>query len=349
MMQIRKKRLLTAIFIVLAFFFNSVRGFTQQSDLRELSNDLSDIADDVAGALPFMATIGLNWADNYIGQLVDIPPHWGIGLTVGATTLKIDRLNALLSKFGYESDDSFSSKQLLPAYVLETRIGGFKGYPFDIGVKWGWLPYMPLFNNSINYESVIYGVDFRWELMTDRPMFPGLSVGLEIDRATGGLRRDASLTIPTSALSSINIQGGTAGVVWEAWVFDLKLLVSKKFWVPRLNVFGGLRLGVAITKTGYIFADGNSIFIQGSFLSDKSDGDRETIQSALQAESGNTTTFEVTEDHIIGWIDAVGIDFNVYQGVSIRFTNMTNLTASLMFDIVHFEMGANISFKYQQQ
>jgi hypothetical protein len=345
----RKKRPLTAIFIVLMLFFNSVRGFTQQSTLGELSSDLSDSAEDMAGALPFMATIGLNWADSYIGQLVDVPPHWGVGLTAGTTTLKLDHLNTLLSKFGYKSDDGFSSKQLLPAYVVEARIGGFNNAPFDIGIKWGLLPYMPLFNDSINYESCIYGIDFRWELIADRYMFPSLSIGLEIDRATGGLRRDVSLAIPTASAYNITIQNGTVGVIWEAWVFDLKLMISKKFWEPRLTVFGGLRLGAAITKTGYQFTGGDAVSIGGISLRNMSDNQRSTIQSILQAETGDNTTFEVTEDYITCWIDAIGIDANVHEGISFRFTNMTNLTFSLMFDIIHFEMGATVSFKYQQQ
>jgi hypothetical protein len=346
----RKKWPLTTTFIVLALLFNSVRGFTQQPNVGELSRDLKAVADDMAGALPFMASIGLNWADSYIGQLVDIPPHWGIGFTVGTTTLKLDRLNKLFSHFSYESSEDLSSKQLLPAYIIEARIGGLKSASFDIGVKWGWLPYLPLFNDSINYETCIYGVDFRWELVADKFMVPSVSIGLEVDRTTGGLRRQTSLTIPmTRIINDIDVRGGTAGVVWEAWVFDLKLMVSKKFWQPRLNIFGGLRAGAAITRTGYQFTDGDSISINGISLSDMSANQRATVRAALMSESGNNTNFEVTKDSITGWIDTIGIDFNIYQGVSIRFTNMTNLTASLMFDLIHFEMGANVSFKYQQQ
>jgi hypothetical protein len=345
-----KKYPLTAFVIAVVFFLSPIRGFAQQPlTLSELSSDLSELAPDMAGASAFMSTIGLNWADAYIGQLVDIPPHWGIGFTLGATTLKLDNLNTLIGKFGYESDKGFGSKQLLPAYIIETRLGGLKGAPFDIGVKWGWLPYTPLFADSINYEVNVYGLDFRWQLFQDRFYFPSISIGLEIDRATGGLRRAGSLTVTRNGSDDIIINGGTAGVVWDAWVFDLKLTVSKKFWQPRLTIFGGLRLGAAITKTGYQFTDGGSISIGGTSLSDMSDNQRTSLQSALQSEAGNNTTFEVTEDSITGWIDAIGFDFSIYEGISIRFTNMTNLTLSLMADIIHFEVGANISFKYQQQ
>jgi hypothetical protein len=342
---------LTTVFIAFAFFFSSEHGFGQQQSptLSELSSDLSELAQDMAGASAFMATIGLNWADAYIGQLIDFPPHWGIGLTLGATTLKLDNLNTLLGKFGYESAEILSSNQLLPAYIIEARLGGIRNAPFDIGVKWGWLPYTPLFADSINYEVNVYGLDFRWQLFQDRFNFPAISIGLEIDRATGGLRRASSLTVARNGGDDIIINGGTAGVVWDAWVFDLKLMVSKKFWQPRLDIFGGLRLGAAITKTGYQFTDGGSISIGGASLGDMSGDQRTSLQSALQSEARNGTTFEVTEDSITGWIDAIGFNFSIYEGISIRFTNMTNLTVSFMADIIHFEMGANISFKYQQQ
>jgi hypothetical protein len=345
----KKKYPSTAVFIVIVFFLNSARGFTQQPPtLSELSSDLNELASDMAGAVPFMATIGLNWADAHIGQLVDVPPHWGVGLTVGATTLKLDNINTLLGKFGYEIDSSFASKLLMPAYIVEARLGGMRRSPFDLGVKFGWLPYIPLFANSINYGANILGIDFRWQLLQDRFNFPAISIGLEVDKASGGLRRETSLTIPSNA-GDVAVDGGTVGVVWNAWVFDLKLMVSKKFWQPRLDIFAGLRLGAAITKTGYQITDGSTVSIGGISLGDMTDSQREGLQSALQSEAGNGMTFEVTEDDITGWISAIGFDLSIYEGISIRFTNMTNLSLSLMTDLIHFEMGVNISFKYQQQ
>jgi hypothetical protein len=345
-----KKYPSTAVFIVIVFFLNSAHGFTQQQPptLNEISSALNELASDMAGAIPFMATIGLNWADAHIGQLVDIPPHWGVGLTVGTTTSKLDNLNKILEKFGYESNNGFAAKLLLPAYIVEARLGGMRRAPFDIGIKFGLLPYMPLFSDSIDYGANILGIDFRWQLVQDRFNFPAISIGLEVDKASGGLRHETSLTIPISAADLV-VDGGTAGIVWDAWVFDLKLMVSKKFWQPRLDIFAGLRLGAAITKTGYRLTDGSSVSIGGLPLVDMTDSQRESLQSALQSEAGNGTTFEVTEDSITGWISAIGFDLSIYEGISIRFTNMTNLSLSLMTDLIHFEMGVNISFKYQQQ
>ncbi|MDR2343285.1 MAG: hypothetical protein LBD86_01990 [Spirochaetaceae bacterium] len=134
--------LFVAAAVTSLFFVKAGQGFAQ-TPVRDIADDLNEFADDMAGALPFIASIGLGWSDSYIGHLVDITPHWGMGITTGATTLKLGKLNVLLDHFGYQADDGFMEKQLLPAYTVKVRIGGFRTLPFDIGVKWGWLPYLP--------------------------------------------------------------------------------------------------------------------------------------------------------------------------------------------------------------
>jgi hypothetical protein len=309
----------------------------------------------MAGAAPFMATIGLDWADTYIGQLIDVTPHWGIGITTGATTLKLDKLNILLEHFGYEADDGFLDKQLLPAYTINTRIGGFRTAPFDIGVKWGWLPYAPIFKNDISYESVVYGLDFRWELRRDWGIWPSMSIGFEASRATGGLRAKSARTLAGGGYTIDTSGDATIGPVWEAWVFDLKLQIAKKFWEPRFTAFGGARLGAAITRTGYqIAGSGGDIKVSGSLLSgtfnleDLSAGACDTIASSLGSASGNDMEFEVTNEDITGWINSFGINFNLHGGIALKFENGLRLELALMVDVMHVELGANIGFRYQQ-
>jgi hypothetical protein len=343
--------MLLTVFIML--FLRPLFGFAQQN-LSELAGDLDELSKDITGALPFVASIGLIWPDNYIGQLIDIPPHWGFGITLGTTTLKLDKLNTLLEKFGFESDDGFMDKQLMPAYTVEARVGGFRSVPFDLGVKWGWLPYLPLFKDDINYESCVYGLDFRWEIMRDWGRMPSMSVGLEVDRATGGLRRKSSVSLQEGSLGPITVSGdGTAGAVWEAWVFDLKLHAAKKFWEPRITVYAGLRLGAALTRTGYQLAGGGDITINTSGsvvkLEDLAGSSQTTLADSLASASGNGMKFEVTDDDITGWIDSYGVNFNTYEGISIEFEeNKFNINIALLVDLLHFEIGAVIGFRYQQ-
>jgi hypothetical protein len=330
-------------------FLRPLFCFAQQS-LGEIADDLNELSDDITGVLPFIASIGLIWPDNYIGQLIDIPPHWGFGITLGTTTLKLDKLNTLLGKFGFECDDEFMDKQLMPAYTVEARVGGFRSAPFDLGVKWGWLPYLPLFKDEINYEACVYGLDFRWEIMRDWGRIPSMSVGIEVDRATGGLRRKSSVSLQEGGVGPITVSGdGTAGAVWEAWVFDLKLHAAKKFWEPRITVYAGLRLGAALTRTGYQLAGGSDITINNVKLEDLSGSSQTALADSLASVSGNGIKFEVTDDDITGWIDSFGVNLNTYEGISIEFEEKKiNLNIALLVDMLHFEVGAVIGIRYQQ-
>jgi hypothetical protein len=329
-------------------------GFAQTPvKARDIADDLKEFSDDMSGALPFIASMGLLWADTYIGPLIDITPHWGIGIATGATTLKLDKLNALLENFGYQADDGFMDKQLLPAYMLNVRLGGFRTTPFDIGVKWGWLPYMPIFKNDISYEAVIYGLDFRWEVVPDWGYSPSVSVGLEVNRATGGLRSKSAQTLEVNGPVQIVTSGGaTIGPVWEAWVFDAKLQVARKFWEPRFTAFGGVRAGVALVRTGYqIAGSGPDIkIINGatSNLEDLGGKDSDTFTSILNTASGNGMAFELTDKDITGWIDSIGINLNLHGGFGLDFDNGLRLDLALMVDLMHIELGANIGFRYQQ-
>jgi hypothetical protein len=348
------RQLFVAAAVISLLFVKSAPVFAQVVSARDVADALEEFSDDMSGALPFMATIGLDWSDAYIGQLIDITPHWGIGISTGATTLKLDKLNALLDYFGYQADDGFMDKQLLPAYALNARIGGFRTAPFDIGIKWGWLPYLPIFKNDISYEAVVYGIDFRWEVMRDWGVRPSMSVGFEVTRASGGLRSKSATIMSGGGVTITTAGDATIGAVWEAWIFDAKLQIAKKFWEPHFTVFGGLRAGAALARTGYqIIGSGSDILVTYGGnpaypLADLNDSSRGAVASALEAASGNSTKFEADEANITAWIDKFAIDLNLHGGFGLNFGSGLKLDLSLMADIIHFELGANLIFRYQQ-
>ncbi|MDR2343882.1 MAG: hypothetical protein LBD86_05060 [Spirochaetaceae bacterium] len=350
------RRLLATAAVTSLFLVKAAQGFAQTPSvlMGDIADDLDEFANDISGALPFMASIGLDWADAYIGQLIDITPHWGFGITAGANTLKLDKLNSLLRNFDYQANEGFMDKQLMPTYVANARIGGFRTLPFDIGIKWGWLPYLPIFKEDISYEAVLYGLDFRLELMRDWGLRPSVSLGFEVSRVTGGLRSKSDLELDAgNGIKLVTSGDATIGPVWEAWVFDAKLQVAKKFWEPRFNLFGGVRLGAALTKTGYQLAgSGSDIKIESGGnsqnLEDLNDKARNDFAEILNDTSENDISFEVTNEGITGWIDKFGVNLNLHGGVSFNFDSGFRLEMALMADIIHFELGANIGLRYQQ-
>jgi hypothetical protein len=339
-------------------FLVPMPAFTQtQQTLSDIAEDFTDLSDDIGGSAPFVASIGLNWANGYIGHLIDIPPHWGLGLTMGTTTLKMDKLDPVTRRFGYECDDDFMRKQLMPAYVIEARIGGFRTAPFDLGIKWGFLPYLPLFKNDVNYSNHLYGIDFRWELARDWGKFPSLSVGFEVDHISGGLRRKSALIVVDTdnpTMEAIAVSGdGTAGVVWDAWVFNGRFQASKRFWEPSITLYAGIRLGMAITKSGIQFeGSGSDVIVHNGTTAENLDdigpSKLDDVASYLDSQAEHDMSFTVTNKNITGWISGFSVNFSTYEGIAFNFDNRTCLDISIMVDFVHFEVGAGISYRFQQ-
>ncbi|MDR2841958.1 MAG: hypothetical protein LBV52_02015, partial [Spirochaetaceae bacterium] len=215
--------------------------------LEMMGETLEKYAYDFAGAMGFASSIGLSWSVPYMGQLVDMPPHWGLGLAVGTTTLKFDNLNRISEGiFGMRLNSDIMGKQFLSYYALEGRIGGFQNMPFDIGVKWGWLPSIPL-ADSFSLESLEYGADIRFALSQDWGYFPGVFLGIELDRTSGGISHDSAELID----KAIQTNGATSAMFYEAWVIDAKVGVAKTFYQPAITIFAGVKVGVSIAKAGY--------------------------------------------------------------------------------------------------
>jgi hypothetical protein len=343
----KQRRLFMLLAVVAILLSKPALGFTQSTyTLSEIASDLKDVSDDIRGTLAFTSSIGLAWSDTYVGQLIGMPPHWGIGLSMGVTTLKADRLNTLLGKFGFTSDFALADKPLLLAYTIDIRIGGFKQLPFDIGIKWGLLPYAPLFGD-ISYEINSMGLDFRWEIVSGWLDTPHVSVGFEIDSVRGGLRSTGNTTLTGSTAGNIVVGGdATAGLTWDVLVFSLKAQVAQNFWRPRLSVYAGLRLGGYYAKTGYELSGGGGIVIGTTPLSQF--GDFSGLASTLNSASGNDTTFSADEDTITGLREDFGATIVFHNGVAFHFTSKTCLDISLMLDILSFGFGTSIGFRYQQ-
>jgi hypothetical protein len=343
----KQRRLFTLLAVAAILLSKPALGFTQTTyTLSEIASDLKDVSDDIRGALAFTSAIGLAWSDTYVGQLIGIQPHWGIGLSMGLTSLKAGRLNGLLEKFGYTSDFALADKPLLLAYTIDIRLGGFKQLPFDIGIKWGLLPYAPLFGD-ISYEINSIGLDFRWEIVNGWLDTPSLSVGFEIDSVTGGIRNAGNTTLTGLASRDIVVEGdATAGLTWDVLVFSLKTQVAKNFWRPRLNMYAGLRIGGYYAKTGYELSGGDGILIDGTPLHQF--GNFSALAISLNRASGNDMTFSVDEDTITGLREDFGAAIVFYNGLAFHFTSKTCLDISLMLDVINFGFGTSIGFRYQQ-
>ncbi|MCL2213926.1 MAG: hypothetical protein FWC06_01830 [Treponema sp.] len=254
-----KKNECIVVLCVLMLFLSAGTVFSQFK-----LDDLRDAADDFSAAmtksLPFNSTLGLNWSDAYIGQFLSAPPHIGVGVSAGFTTLKLDSINKLMEYFKYEIPLNNSVGFPLLAYTLETRIGGFM-LPFDIGAKFGYLntSNMSIFDSfGVNIDYLLLGADIRFALIDSKLLPVRLSIGAGYNYLKGGLLT----TLNTGSSYNFNAPdslGGQSyilsisdidlGLLWQTNVLELKAHVSFPLFI--ITPYTGVGASYSWAKTGY--------------------------------------------------------------------------------------------------
>jgi len=256
-----KFRKILSLYAVI-FLFIAIPAFSDipEFDLGDLKEKVDDFTDALAQSLPFNSTIGLNWSDAYIGQLLDRPPHFGVGVNIGFTTMNFDSLNGLLEMFNISLPDNVNMGGFtLPGYTIDARIGGFF-LPFDIGIKFGYLHLTP---DSINgllstdipdftMDYLLIGGDIRYALVKGKTFPLKVSIGAGYNYLKGGISmpvgNDLSFSIPNENLK-LNISRPDLGINWETNSIDLKIQASIKVLV--LTPYLGVGASYAWSNAGY--------------------------------------------------------------------------------------------------
>jgi len=221
-------------------------------------------AGSVANSLPFNSSVGLNWSDAYIGQILDLPPHFGVGVTLGATTIPSAAVTQMLTALGITLPSSISQYLQygvpLPAYTLEGRIGGFL-LPFDIGVKFGYIPsgFVQSLGVPIDVNYVLAGVDLRFALVKEDLLLPDVSIGagytfmrgsVGISGLLGGAVDVGSFTIPGEATHTLSFTDPAVNFTWNTNVIDFKAQVSKTILFVRPYLGAGVSYGISSAGGG---------------------------------------------------------------------------------------------------
>jgi len=252
---------LFAVLFLLAF-----PAFSEIPGLGDLQGKVDEFTEKMAESLPFNSTMGLNWSDAYIGQLFALPPHLGLGLTTGFTTINFGSLNELLKMFDIHEFDQLTDKMnvggfTLPGYTIDARIGGFI-LPFDIGVKFGYLKLNPDFINGLlntdipdfNMDYLIIGGDLRYAVLDGKKFPLKLSVGAGFNYLRGGI------SMPVPGVNEIKFDIGDTGntlyiptpkigLDWETKALDFKAQASIKLLI--LTPYIGLGATHAWSRVGY--------------------------------------------------------------------------------------------------
>jgi hypothetical protein len=311
----------------------STFGFADSS-LADLQGAVDGFSEELTKSLPFNASVGLNWADAYIGQLFDIPPHFGFGIAGGVTTLNSKAFKGLMSKFAL---DLPIDQMMLPAYTVEGRIGGFV-LPFDIGVKFGALPAVS-FGDTLKIDYLLAGADIRYAIVKGNVIIPKVSIGLGVNYL------QSSLTAPIGSSVSFDVGGKTLALTqpeatfsWKTTSLELKVQVSKSIVI--ITPYLGVGASYAWSEAGYSID--SELQYDGSAIDDTDIG---IIKDYLEV-NGATGLDDLSGSGFSSILKSSGFGLRAFGGLSFNLA-VVKIDLTGMYNFLDNNYGATLGVRLQ--
>jgi len=286
-----------------------------------LQNGLTTFVNNATASLPFAASAGLDWSDAYIGSIVGVPPHFGIGLVTGATTLPGKNISPLVNALG----GSLGMTDVpVPLVALNGRIGGFL-LPFDIGLKVGTVPGGVTINNyNVTYQN--YGFDVRYAVFQGEPLLPNVSVGGGVDYFASQISTTygSSLTY-TNGSNTLYVGAPKAVLDLSSVTFEGKVQVSKSFLI--LTPYLGLSALVGSSTA------------------------KATVTSNITSSTGNVSDWSQYVSGISGTgfglsNTQTGFGLKVFGGTSINIV-LFRIDLQGMYSLLDGAYGGTLGFRFQ--
>ena len=342
-------RIRRSIFILMMGLFvlwPLATGFGQ-TNIADIQRGAEKTAQALAVALPFNSTVGLNWSDAYIGQILGVPPHFGVGITAGATTVPTVDLKPLLTNMGVSLPAGVDKVLPLPVAVAEARVGGIL-LPFDVGIKAGYIP--DSLGNTIKgttgglaVKYLLVGADIRYAVLKGNLVLPTVSVGLGVNYMDGGLGTTisgggASFTYNVGAANhTIAATDPEVGVSWRATTVDLKAQVSKGFLF--FTPYAGFGATYGASRAGY--------YVKSNLTYDGDSIDPAEIQSIKNyLQSQGVAVPDISATGIESYFEKSGWAFRAYGGFSFNLAVMKfDLTG--LYNFSDGSYGASLGLRFQ--
>ena len=330
------KGILTYFFILLlaAGVSFSVQA---QSNLSDVQRGVAEFSDGLAKALPFSSSLGLNWSDAYIGKFFpSAPPHFGVGVAVGATSLETDSLRNLASQMGAVI---FGNSRWIPipAYTLEGRMGGFF-LPFDVGIKFGYLP--TLRYQEIDLDYMLVGGDVRYAVLDGKrnPLVPNVSVGLGLNYISGGVRTNVGLSQSIRiGIFNFHFSNSDVSFKWDSLSLDFKVQISKSLLF--LTPYVGLGGSYAWSKAGYLIETG--VTVNGQAIT-------QNHIDAINAELDklNLERIDISAQGFSSIVRRNDINLRAFGGLSFNLM-VLKLDLTGLYSFLDNNFGASLGFRFQ--
>lgn len=310
--------------IVLAFIVIGAGSvFAENFDLADLQNDMDMFSTEMSETLPFNSTLGLSWADAYIGNF----PHFGVGLFGGLSFMDESAVNNLLGNFDVSMPADLDFMPL-PAAGAEARLGGFI-LPFDIGFKFGWLPTIN-FSENINFDYMMIGGDIRYAIMKGNIILPKITFGVGYNYVQGSVASpmDGGMTY-TIGGKSISVSDPDVNLNWSSKVLDLKLQVSKKLFFITPSV--GIGVSHSWSEAGYK-------------VNAETSGDLDAINEELASQG--LPSIKLNNKGFGSVIENSGWDVRLFAGLALDIA-LIKIDVTGMYDINNEIWNAGLGLRLQ--
>jgi hypothetical protein len=339
----RKTGKILGLFTII--FLLALSPVFSQNAIETLQKAADDFSETIARSLPFNSTMGLNWSDAYIGKLFpSLPPHFGVGISAGMTTMNIGSINGLASMFGFNLPIDIPIGFPLPGYTIEARVGGII-LPFDVGVKFGTLgdafgtssiPFISGLGVSMDMKYTLFGADIRYAVIDSKILPIKLSVGFGINRLEGGITtsigggQSFSFPNPSGGNWTLDVPAPNLALVWETTCFELKAHVSFPIFI--ITPYAGAGLSYAKSSAGYRIT--SDITVNGDPINED------------QLESLNGFGVSVDPNGFHSIIEVDGFNLRLYGGISLNLA-MFKLDLTGMYNVFDNGLGFTIGFRFQ--
>jgi hypothetical protein len=309
------------------------------ADFATFKTDFEGFAQELAGVLPFNASTGLNWSSAYIGQF----PHFGLGLTVGATTIPWASVSSIATNLGIVVPAELKAIETygmpLPAYTADVRLGGFL-LPFDVGVKVGYIPpdAMKQAGLPMSADYLLVGADIRFGLLKDEGFVPALSIGagynymkgkIGVPNLLGGAIAIANFQDPSDlSMHNLSLTDPTLDLAWDTSVIEAKAQLSKRLLILTPYVGGAISYSLGAHAGGGLSStlqfDGHNItqaeidqINQAYAAASQTPPDLSTTGIMVQKAVGNSLAYRVyggvSLDLLFIYLD-LGAAYNISSG-----------------------------------
>lgn len=333
----------------------------ETTSIGQYEDGFQNFVEEFSKSLPMNSTIGLNWSDAYIGQLMRVPPNIGVGVTAGVTTIPYRAFEDLFDDLNVaipgEISDFSAVGVPFPAYAIDARIGGFL-LPFDVGLKFGTLPGGVDFGDA-NVEYTMFGADVRYAVVEQ-----GIGLRPDVSLALGYNRLNGAISVP-SGFGQIQIAdvpndpnnpNSTVTLAldepdlefdWGANVIDLRAQASKKilFIEPHIGLgaaFGFADAGAGLFTTVYTDNNSNGSLDDGEALSPTQI--QQIKEAAAAAGVDLPEDFDQTGLGVSSNVNTFAL--RIFGGTSFNIL-LLRLDLGLMYNITSGSVGGSLGARIQ--